>query len=53
MKRYQAHPSDDGRWFILDSTTNLVIAWVGSKDVAERAVDHINKDYESKVTKTA
>jgi len=51
--RYTVHPSDDGRYFILDTTFNLVILWVGNKSVAETACDHFNRDYEANLAKSS
>ena len=53
MERYEVHPSDDGRYFILDSVTGLVIAWVGNKSVAKDALKHINRNHQESLSKSS
>jgi len=50
--RYTYHPSDDGRFFILDTLFDLTILWVGNEDIAKTACNKFNKDYEASLTKT-
>lgn len=51
--RYTVNPSDDGRYFILDTTFDLVILWVGNKSVAEAACKHFNQDHETNLAKSS
>jgi hypothetical protein len=41
--KYQAMPCDDGRWFVYNSETDQVFAYVGNELLARKVVRMLNQ----------
>jgi len=41
--KYQVHPSDDGRWFILNPVTGVVMSYVGNELLARKIARILNE----------
>ena len=47
IMRYQVHPCDDGRFFVLDTCTDLVMCYVGCELVAQKTARLMNASCEN------